>query len=122
MMTAKCEAKTEATVSGGSPRVRRSRPGPNMRLLFAGVDKNRTPAEQRARIPSIIFNEKKFPEKTIPGGGHGKPFYVCLRLGVTPSRRGARGRPRVVCARDTRFLCARGEAACVYVSAARECE
>jgi hypothetical protein len=74
MMTAKCEAKTEATVSGGSPRVRRSRPGPNMRLLFAGVDKNRTPAEQRARIPSIIFNEKKFPEKTIPGGGHGKPL------------------------------------------------
>jgi hypothetical protein len=54
MMTEKCEAKNEATVSGGSPRVSRSRPGTNMRLLFAVVDKNRTPAEKRARIPRIM--------------------------------------------------------------------
>ena len=55
-MTAKCEAKNEATVSGGSPRIRRSRPGTNMRVLFAVVDKNRTPAEKRARIFYVSFS------------------------------------------------------------------
>jgi hypothetical protein len=57
-MTAKCEAKNEATVSGGSPRIRRSRPGTNMRVLFAVVDKNRTPAEKRARIFYEFFKLK----------------------------------------------------------------
>jgi hypothetical protein len=58
VMTEKCAPKTEATASGGSPRVKSSLPGPDMRVFAAVVDKNRMPAERRRtaeRIFAVLF-------------------------------------------------------------------